>query len=109
MGEAAATAANRTGSTMARSTAAIAVSSAAIRPPVELHLDFWYAHAASATRIAPAKAAPKPIDEVCCARTHSSHAADAYIGNANTCFSVSIQAPGFGSARRIQGANDSSR
>ena len=29
------------------------------------------------------------------------------MGNANTCFSVSIQAPGFGSARRIQGANDS--
>jgi hypothetical protein len=36
---------------------------------------------------------------VCCASTHSSHAADAYIGKANTCFSVSIHAPGFGSAR----------
>src|SRR5258708_25109400 len=60
-------------------------------------------------RMTPASAAPNPRDEVCCARTQTSHAADAYMGNANTCFSVSIQAPGFGSTRRVHGANDSSR
>ena len=32
-----------------------------------------------------------------------------YIGNANICFNVSIQAPGFGNARRIQGAKDNSK
>ena len=60
-------------------------------------------------RIVPAKAAPKPKDDVCWERTHNNHAADAYIGKAKTCFNVSIHAPGFGSARRSQGAKDSDR
>src|ERR1700685_1955224 len=60
-------------------------------------------------RMVPANAAPKPNDDVCWASTHSSHAADAYIGKAKTCFNVSIHAPGLGSARRSQGAKDNSR
>src|SRR6185312_8158787 len=76
-GAAATPPANRTGSPMASSRASVAVTSAAARPVPAPDLDFWYAHAAKAMRMAPANAAPRPKDEVCCASTHNNHAADA--------------------------------
>src|SRR5579871_4678028 len=59
----------------------------------------WPSHNAKAIAIIPSSTANTPSAPVCCARTHTNQAAEAYSGKARNCLRVFIQRPGLGSRR----------
>ncbi|MCW0450875.1 hypothetical protein NB706_003709 [Xanthomonas sacchari] len=66
-------------------------------------------HRPSASRVAPISSSATASTPRCLPSTHSSQIALRYIGNASTCLSVSIQAPGLGRRLASEGTKPISR